>query len=165
MIFKANIMEALRSLAGAKQRTILALIGIVIGIGSVIGMVSIGAIVENEALRQFQDMGVDIAMVRKKGSDKSTEMTLKDISDLKKYVPAVLEAAPFLTTESDFGTGDKKLDLVQMGVTESFLNLNKIRATEGRLITDLDEYRYFCVVGRDTSEYLKSHGTTNVIGS
>jgi len=165
MILKANITEAFRSLAGTKQRTILALIGIIIGIGSVIGMVSIGAIVKNEALRQFQDMGVDIAMVRKTGSDKSTEMTLKDILDLKKHVPAVLEVAPFLTTEGDYGSGSKKLDLVQLGVTEAFFDLNKIRAIEGRLITDLDEYRYFCVIGRETSNYLKSQGATKIIGS
>jgi putative ABC transport system permease protein len=164
MILKTNITEAFRSLPSTKQRTILALIGIIIGIGSVIGMVSIGAIVENEALKQFRDMGVDIAMVRKTGSDKSAEMTLKDILDLKKHVPAVLEVAPFLTAEGDYGSGSKKLDLVQMGVTESFFNLNKIRASEGRLITDLDEYRYFCVVGRETSNYLKSHGATDIIG-
>jgi putative ABC transport system permease protein len=165
MILKTNIAEALRSLTSTKQRTILALIGIVIGIGSVIGMVSIGAIVENEALKQFQDMGVDIATVRKAGYDKSTEITLKDIYDLQKHVPSVLEVAPYITTESDFGTGDKKLDLVQMGVTQSFFDLNKIRVTEGRFITDLDQYRYFCVVGGDTSKYLKGQGTTKVIGS
>ena len=164
MILKANITEAFRSLTGTKQRTTLALIGIIIGIGSVIGMVSIGAIVENEALRQFQDMGVDIAMVQKKGSDRSVEMTLDDILNLKKHVPAVLAVAPFFTAEGDYGSGSKKLDLVQLGVTESFFNLNKIRASEGRLITDLDAYRYFCVIGRETGNYLKNHGTTNVIG-
>lgn len=165
MILKANITEAFRSLASAKQRTILALVGIVIGIGSVIGMVSIGAIVENQALNQFRDMGVDIARIRKKGSDKAAEMTLKDILDLKKHVPAVLEVAPFLSRGSDYGSGNRKLDMVQMGVTESFFNLNKIRASEGRLITDLDEYRHFCVIGKETSDFLKSHGTTDIIGS
>lgn len=44
MIWKANLREAVRSLLNAKQRTALALVGIVIGIGSVIAMVTIGQI-------------------------------------------------------------------------------------------------------------------------
>ena len=50
MILKANLIEAVNSLVGAKQRSLLALIGIVVGIGSVIAMVSVGAIVKDEAL-------------------------------------------------------------------------------------------------------------------
>ena len=45
MILKANLIEAVNSLVGAKQRSLLALIGIVVGIGSVIAMVSVGAVV------------------------------------------------------------------------------------------------------------------------
>ncbi len=46
MIIRANIKEAVRSLVSSKQRTLLALIGIIIGIASVIAMVSIGSIVK-----------------------------------------------------------------------------------------------------------------------
>ena len=65
MIVKANITEATRSLIGSKQRTLLALIGIFVGIGSVIAMVSIGTIVQEEALRQFKEMGTDILSINK----------------------------------------------------------------------------------------------------
>jgi len=66
MVLKSNIEEATKSLYGAKQRTILALFGIIVGIGSVIAMVSIGTIVEAESLRQFKDMGTDILWWRRK---------------------------------------------------------------------------------------------------
>ena len=65
MLIRRNITEASRSLTSSKQRSLLALFGIVIGIGSVIGMVSIGTIVKNEALHQFKDMGIDIIMIIK----------------------------------------------------------------------------------------------------
>ncbi len=164
MILKANITEALRSLVSAKQRTILALIGIVIGIGSVIGMVSIGGIVQNEALKQFKDMGVDIATIRKEAAEKGSEMTLKDVLALKGYGD-VADVAPYLTSSSEYGTGPKKMFLDQMGVTESFFDLNKLRVVKGRPITDLDAYRYFCVIGDETAEFLRSSGLSQPIGS
>jgi putative ABC transport system permease protein len=65
MIHTSNLKEAARSLLASKQRTILALIGIVIGIGSVIAMVSVGRIVQEESLRQFKEMGTDILTIEK----------------------------------------------------------------------------------------------------
>ena len=69
MILKQNIIEAVNSLVSAKQRSVLALIGIVVGIGSVIAMVSVGTIVKQEALRQFMEMGTDVVTIRKTGAD------------------------------------------------------------------------------------------------
>ncbi|MBM4271119.1 MAG: FtsX-like permease family protein [Deltaproteobacteria bacterium] len=161
----ANIEEALRSLTSAKQRTILALTGIIIGIGSVIGMVSIGAIVENEALKQFQDMGVDVAVVRREFSDKTAEMKLQDIFELKKHVRDILEVAPFLGSGGEYTLHGKKTYLEQTGVTESFFTLNMIRLREGRLITDLDAYRCFCVIGKAIGDFLRGIGITNLVGN
>ena len=56
MTIKADLKEAIFSLWFAKQRTLLAIIGITIGIGSVIGMVSIGKIIQKEAMKQFLAM-------------------------------------------------------------------------------------------------------------
>ena len=50
MALKANVKEAVVSLYAAKQRSLLALIGIVIGIGSVIAMLSVGTIAKQQAL-------------------------------------------------------------------------------------------------------------------
>ena len=70
MILKTNITEAVRSLSSAKQRTVLALIGIVIGIGAVIAMVSVGKIVQEEALRQFKELGTDLLTIEKEQGGK-----------------------------------------------------------------------------------------------
>ena len=58
-------------------------------------------------------------------------MTLKQVLDLPKQVPAVLEVAPFVSSEENYGHGLDKFDLVRLGVTESFFHLNRIRAREG----------------------------------
>ncbi len=166
MVIRTDVKEAFRSLLTAKQRSLLALIGIVIGIASVIGMVSIGAIVREESLRQFKEMGIDMIEVRKDYDAKSKDISFKlsDILELKKYVPAVSEVAPFLTSDANLSFHRENFSVDLMGVTGSFFDLNKLHLDEGRFITDLDENRYFCVLGYDTAQFLKKAGFGDLLG-
>jgi putative ABC transport system permease protein len=167
MILKANMKEALRSLLSAKQRTLLALIGIVIGIGSVIGMVSVGAIVENESLKRFKDMGVDIVSVtRESGSDggKPEGFNVRDVLELTRASGAVVEVAPFASSSAQIGPEESRKYLELYGVTSSFFDLNKLSARAGRLISDLDKDRYFCVIGPDLEDALRKSGHPDVLG-
>ena len=61
---KADFKEALRQLRLNKQRSLLALIGIVVGIGSVTAMVSIGLVAKAETVKRFAELGVDLLTVR-----------------------------------------------------------------------------------------------------
>jgi putative ABC transport system permease protein len=166
MILGANVKEALTSLTTSKQRTLLALIGIVIGIGSVIGMISIGSIVQNEALKQFKEMGIDIISVRKEhGGKREGGLLFKDIVELVQHVKTVKEVAPYLTSSVSYGQGKKTEMIEMMGATETFFRLNKLRIREGRPITDLDENRYFCVIGHDSVQSLRKFGISQPLGS
>ena len=71
-IGRANLQEACAGLLAAKQRTVLALIGIVIGVASVSAMLSVGTIVRGEAVRPFQELGTDIVNVRLRARDQRT---------------------------------------------------------------------------------------------
>ena len=58
-----SLREAVRSLTRARLRTVLGLVGIAIGIASVIAMVSAGEIATAEARKQFEALGTDIVTV------------------------------------------------------------------------------------------------------
>lgn len=173
MIFKANIKEATRSLIGAKQRTLLALIGIFVGIGSVIAMVSIGTIVQEEALRQFKEMGTDILTINKgyggRGPDgmqrKSGTITLEIAEDIPRYCPEILAVAPYTSTYGTFKYEGQKWEGPTMGVTGSFIDLNKLHLKKGRFISDLDDQTYFCVIGSKVEEKLRTLGVTTMVGA
>ena len=64
MALKANVKEAVVSLYAAKQRSFLALIGIVIGIGSVIAMLSVGTIAKRQSLERFRELGTDYLTIQ-----------------------------------------------------------------------------------------------------
>lgn len=172
MILRANIKEATRSLIGAKQRTLLALIGIFVGIGSVIAMVSIGTIVQEEALRQFKEMGTDILSISKgfggpgpNGPQRKSEaITLEVAENIPRYCPEIVAVAPYTSTYGTFKYEGKKWEGPAMGVTSAFIDLNKLHLKNGRFISELDEQTYFCVIGSKVEEKLRSFGITNMIG-
>ena len=67
MALKANVKEAVVSLYAAKQRSLLALVGIVIGIGSVIAMLSVGTIAKRQSLERFRELGTDYLTIQMHG--------------------------------------------------------------------------------------------------
>ncbi len=165
-LLKINFHEAFRSLWSSKQRSLLALIGIVIGIGSVIAMVSIGTIVQHESIRQFKDMGTDIMTVRKSfGEGAQAEFNVDLIMKLPEDKRRILEVAPYLTSGTEYLRGRAKISMEQMGVTASFFSLNKLGIRQGRLLSELDNNRYYCVVGAELAEFLRQAGTSRLLGS
>jgi putative ABC transport system permease protein len=166
-LLQINFREAFRSLWGARQRSLLALIGIVIGIGSVIGMVSIATIVQQEALRQFRDMGVDIVVIRKNfGHTPQAEFTLDNVQTLTAEEPNILAVAPYLTATTELARGRQKMSVERMGVTSDFFDLNKLQVRQGRALSDLDQNRYFCVVGAELADFLgKGTGSSGLLGT
>ncbi len=148
-VFRSNLKEAYRSLVTAKQRTVLAVVGIVIGIGSVIGMVSIGEIVRREALRQFMDMGIDVVAVSKsfQGDSGNASFRVGAIQELPAAGLGVAEVAPFANSSEVFRVGGQSRYLQLFGVTETFFAINKLEVGSGRLLRDFDVNRQFCVLG------------------
>jgi len=118
-----DFLDSAATTGRSRQRSLLALIGIVIGIGSVIGMVSIGTIVQQEAVRQFKDMGVDIVTIRKSFSEnKKIEFSLDIIMRITEEKRNILDVAPYLTSGSELTQGRQKIGMEKMGVTASFFD-------------------------------------------
>ena len=166
MILGENIRESLRSLMGAKQRSLLALIGIVIGIGSVIAMVTVGQIVENEVIRQFKEMGTDVCSVQQeygRGS-KNSGFNLQNVLKIPQACSTIRTVAPYVSFYSDLKFSGKRSSCPALGVTEEFARLYKIPISTGRFISDLDGHSAFCVLGDSKAKWLREHGESNPVG-
>ena len=172
MKLAANIKEATSSLYSAKQRSLLTLIGIVIGIGSVIAMITVGSIVKLEAVKQFQELGTEILTIRKSyfggGNNRqsNSDIRLKDVQLLADESSSIVMTAPY-TRSSGSSTfrGKNVADGEILGVTESFAELNKLEMENGRFISDLDYRRYFAVIGADVaSGILQKTGAQQIVG-
>ena len=169
MSITENFNESVRSLWASKQRSILALIGIVIGIGSVIAMVTVGRIVEQEALRQFKEMGTDIYTVNigsgrnEKGSKQRT-FKLEHVLAIPQSCPAIIDVAPYSSMYGDLTYKGERISCPALGVTESFAHIFKIPMAQGRFISDLDNNAPFCVLSQNIAEKLRKLGVHEPVG-
>lgn len=168
MLITETVREALQSLWSAKQRTLLALLGVVIGIGSVIAMVSVGQVVKNESLKQFSEMSTDVVTIYKAHGHSddgfSRGMNLKECVEIPKYCPGVKAVAPYTTAHAPGKIAGRTTHLPFMGVTESFFSLNRLRIAQGRMLSDLDVMMFYCVIGVNLREQLANTGVQNPVG-
>ena len=164
-MLRQNLREALANLLGAKQRTALALIGIVIGTGSVIAMINIATIVKAEALRQFKDMGTDILIIQPRFSGSGgASIGPEDVAGLLREAPGIVGVAPIasggaaLSFEGRTGNGGL------VASSAALADLAKLRLATGRFISDLDGYQHFCVIGSGLRTSFGSGGPEPGVG-
>jgi putative ABC transport system permease protein len=165
MIWGENFSEALGSLWDAKQRTLLALLGIVIGIGSVIAMVSAGEMVKNQVMKAFTDMGTDLLAVEP-NQDSGTPRHIPFAAALRapKYCPAITQVAPYTRSFVEVTNKGKSFNLTMLGVTQSFGDINKLKVLKGRFLSDLDLLMPFCVITDKVEKRLIEGGMQKVLG-
>ena len=174
---KADVKEAVGSLRVNKQRSILALIGIVVGIGSVTAMVSIGMVAKAETAKRFQELGVEILTVRAarrsaapdagpgRGARGARAIRLPDARAMASELPSIVAATPSFVMFSSLAYAGKPLDSPSiMGVTASFADLNKLSLDSGRFISDLDVNRYYCVLGWQVAQALRRVAAGALVG-
>ena len=167
-LFRANLKEAVDSLATARQRSLLALIGIVIGVGSVTALISVGAVVRDEAFEQFRELGTDILTVRlgtAPSSPGAAEGVTPDVANGLAALPAIADAAPFAQSQAVVSAAGRALgNMSIIGATAALDDLNKLRLEAGRFISDLDRRRYFCVIGSEVAAAMRGAGVRPLIG-
>lgn len=156
------VKEAVRSMLLKKQRTFLALLGIIIGIGSVIAMISVGEIVKHEAVKQFEELGTNIISIKKGFSYNDATMlkqrkniTIEVVNDLKN-LSSVENFSAHIDLNPDIIIGSKIVEHFSvMGVTPSFFRINKLKIESGRFLAPVDKISNNCVVGDDVESMVK----------
>jgi len=164
MKLRVLVRETLRGLVAARQRSGLAVLGIVVGIAAVIAITGVGSMARRHARAQFRDLGVDIVGVSWEGAGPS-RVRAQDARLLRAAVPALAEAQPVLREAVRVTTGAAASSWTLLGVAPEFAALARLRLAEGRFLSPLDRAASFCVVGADLARVLRESGTAEVIGA
>ena len=155
-----SLREAARSLVRARLRTVLGLIGIAIGIASVIAMVSTGEIATAEARKRFEALGTDIVIVRATGDYKGSGIQLNHGLALAEAVPEIVAASPVVEGASGFIHAGRQVGSgVMKGVNASFADLTKLELAQGRFLSDLDAGSKWSVIGANVAAAIRRAGT------
>ncbi len=150
-----NIVEslrvAMRGLAANKLRAVLTMLGIIIGVGAVITLLSVGRGVENLIREQLQGAGTNLLFVIPVNLDDTNSgppgmrsfepsLTRGDLEALSDpfNVPDVVKTAPEVNTMATVAYQRNTLGLQVSGVTFDYQDVRNSRVAEGSFISDQD---------------------------
>lgn len=154
---------AIKSIWSNKMRSFLTMLGIIIGISSVIVLVGMGEGTKQQVQSQIEKLGTNLITVNIVG--KRTKSFADEEIDELKSKPGIKEIAPTLTQNNiDVKAGSNSANTTVEASTPEYSNIRKTYVSYGRFLNkrDIDNRYKVAVIGIDTANDL--FGTTNVIG-
>jgi putative ABC transport system permease protein len=158
---------SLHSLMVHRLRSILTILGIVLGVGSVIVMLAVGEAARYEAVQQLQELGAINIIVRsvKPNEESKIETTQEILSygltheDRLRFletIPTIVTVTPMREFRKDTYYLDHKVEARIVAVLPSYFQNNGLRLAKGRLIDQLDNEHFdnVAVLGAETAEKL-----------
>ncbi|MCZ2328782.1 MacB family efflux pump subunit [Bartonella sp. F02] len=136
--FREAFIMALLAMGAHKMRAFLTMLGVIIGIGSVIAMVAIGNGTQEKVLESFQGLGSNTLTIfpgknfSDPNSEKITSLVEADAEALSKF-PYVAGVTPQMSVGSTITNEAVEANAVIMGVGEQFFQTEGLKAVEGRL--------------------------------
>jgi len=167
MISYLNIRQAIDNLFSSKLRSLLAVLGILVGTASVVAMVSSGKMAAEKALQQFKTLGTDllaISLYDEKADTTTHSFKLEQVIDLPSNIPQIRIAAPYITLYMPLAFEGHIINGSTIGVNHLLKDILKIEMDSGRFISFLDKQSYYCVIGNQIAEQLQGLGVTEPLG-
>ncbi len=143
------IRVAFRALVRNKMRAILTMLGIIIGVGAVIAMVSIGQGAQASVQAQIESIGTNLLFVsagaqnvggvRSGTGDSGTNtLTVEDLDAIKREVPSVSMVTPTVNSRTQLVVGNMNWNTSLQGVSEQYPEVRKWTIQSGSFFTDAD---------------------------
>jgi putative ABC transport system permease protein len=140
MNFSESFMQALDSLKANKLRSILTMLGIVMGVFSIITIVAVGNATKAYIDKEFQKLGANIVMVTFKTNDISQNdlFTMEDFNVIKRVAPEVKNIGTAIQRNGTIRLETKTRSANVAGVSSQYKDLFPTEMVVGRQINDID---------------------------
>jgi putative ABC transport system permease protein len=163
------IKIAVRALLRNKGRTLLTMLGIIIGIASVIAMVSLGQSSTISVTEELSSMGSNMIMVSPAremrggvnlGRTNARSLDKKDLQTIRQNAKYVDKISPLVTTAAQLVVGGRNHPGSIQGVSPEYLDIRKYELENGTMFTEDDIKRYskVCVIGKTVADNLFPDG-------
>lgn len=161
--FRETAAMAVATLKGNRLRSLLTMLGIVIGNASVITLVGLGRGAQKLADAQLTSLGPNVLFIvpgrndtRRQGLESPKTLILEDAEAIAEQVPAVRRVAPQITSLEVVQAGSLTASATISGVTPDFLGVRSFEIAQGRFISesDLEAARNVVVLGPDLRDKL-----------
>lgn len=161
---------SLRAIAANKLRSFLTMLGIIIGVASVIAMLAIGQGSKKSIQANIAEMGSNMIMIRP-GQDKGPGGARQDASEMQslklkdyetlveqsKYLAAI---SPSVSASGQFINGNNNTPSTIYGISADYLEIRQLKVQDGEMFTDDDikTSAKVCLVGKTVADNLFTNG-------
>ncbi len=129
------------------SRSLLTMLGIIIGVGAVIASMAIGSGAQAAVLKQIESLGANLIVITpgsitsggvRLGSGTRTSLQLSDVTSIAKNVPEVAAAAPYSQTNTQVVAGGANWFTTIGGTTPAWLTVENWSLSQGRFFTEAE---------------------------
>jgi putative ABC transport system permease protein len=165
MRYLAVIKIAFRALRRNKLRTILTMLGIIIGVGAVIAMVALGKAAKVQVEARIAALGQNVIQVFSgsinrngvfSGFGGAGTLTVDDANAIQSEVPNVVAVSPEVRSGAQIAAGENNWSTTVMGEDVDYLVIRQWDLLEGAMFTEADvrSAAKVCVLGKTTADKL-----------
>ena len=161
---------ALRAIAANKLRSFLTMLGIIIGVASVIAMIAIGQGSKQSIQKNISEMGSNMIMIRpgqdrgpggaRQDASEMQTLKLKDYELLKENCRYLAAISPSVSSGGQFVAGNSNTPSTIYGISADYLEIRQLKVQDGEMFTDEDirTSAKVCVIGKTVADNLFPNG-------
>jgi putative ABC transport system permease protein len=173
MILLATFKIAVRALRRNTLRTLLTMLGIIIGVGAVIAMVSIGNGAKAQVEAQIAALGQNVVLVLSgnvrrgglsMGFGSSGTLTKEDYAALRRELTDITGVSPEVRSFAQLAAGNQNINSQVLGVGEDYVDIRAWPVAVGNNFTETDvrNANKVALIGSTTARTL--FGDSDVVG-
>ena len=146
-MFAESVKMAIDGMITNKMRTFLTLLGIIIGVGAVIAMISLGMGVKAQIKENISSLGSNLLIISPGGRTSSgarlasgtgVRLTYDDAKAIEKNVSGIEYVAPSVSSSYQLVVGNQNWTTNVEGTTPNVIDIRSFKVEDGRMFTDKD---------------------------
>lgn len=166
MLFKETLQMAIEALWANKMRSLLTMLGIIIGVGAVIAMVSIGLGVQKQVEDSISRLGSNMLIINasatknaagvRQAAGSNVRLKLEDAEAIKKKIKDAEYVSPQVQKNYQIVNGNQNWNTQVVGVMPEYMYVRSLTIANGTFITekDVDSRARVAVIGTTVASNL-----------
>lgn len=156
MNFLQGFKMAMKSILSNKLRSLLTMLGIIIGVTAVIALVALGQGATKSVKEQVASLGTNLLTVNILGRGSTTTLSGTEAIAIGEKVAGIKYIAPASTQSTSVKYGTTSVDVNVVGTNAEYALVKDYKASSGRFLAqiDLDVYQKVAVIGSTTAKNL-----------
>ncbi len=164
---------AIKALNNNKMRCFLTMLGIIIGVASVITMLAIGQGSKDSIKAQISEMGSNMIMIQpgtdqrggvRQSADDMQTLTVADYEAVRDECTLLSAVSPQVSSNGQFINGNNNYPSSVYGITPEYLDIRQLKVDDGSMFTDQDvkQAAKVCLLGKTVVDNLFPNGESPI---